>query len=511
MLYLLNILKPMSTEVNVNVKMYRVGELGDCFLLRFSQKTKNVHILIDCGSFRNSATSIERLNRIAGDIKKQIGTDVLDVVVGTHQHNDHLSGFHHAKAVFSTIPIKQVWLPWLDDPADPSAIKVQEQHRRLVGLVHQLSHAFSKTGAFAASEANMERLGRINDVLGFYGMDGTPSFSANGEDPFVPLQGLKFLKSAAKNKLPNYLSPGTVFDLPGLPPGTVKVYVLGPPRQYEKIKSTNPRAGETFDHSLALALDRTEQFLSALMFNAKNQDEFESTHNSGYNSHLEENYPFKESEKIYEEPWCYQEEYRAIGEEKKALFLKTKAGKLYHSEETKWQQIDMEWLEQAETLALYLNNLTNNSSLVLAFELVEEEKVLLFVGDAQTGNWRSWTEAPWPEGTPKNKTEKLLKNTVLYKVGHHASHNATYKPWFELMRHPELAVMIPVDKNDANISGRKNPWKMPAQNLYKALKTQANFRVIRMDDGIPLDCQGKNKTWEEGVKETDLYFELNIK
>lgn len=33
-----------------------------------------------------------------------------------------------------------------------------------------------------------------------------------------------------------------------------------------------------------------------------------------------------------------------------------------------------------------LNNLTNNSSLVLAFELVKAKKVLLFVGDAQTGN-----------------------------------------------------------------------------------------------------------------------------
>lgn len=54
----------------------------------------------------------------------------------------------------------------------------------------------------------------------------------------------------------------------------------------------------------------------------------------------------------------------------------------------------------------------------------------------------------WPEGIPDNKTDQLLASTVLYKVGHHASHNATFKPAFEKMRHPELVALIPVDKTD---------------------------------------------------------------
>ena len=58
-----------------------------------------------------------------------------------------------------------------------------------------------------------------------------------------------------------------------------------------------------------------------------------------------------------------------------------------------WRRIDNEWLFSAETLALALNTGINNTSLVLAFELPHSRKVLLFAGDAQRGNWISWTDA----------------------------------------------------------------------------------------------------------------------
>ena len=67
----------------------------------------------------------------------------------------------------------------------------------------------------------------------------------------------------------------------------------------------------------------------------------------------------------------------------------------------------------------------NNTSLVLAFELPESNKVLLFVGDAQRGNWRSWTEGGWQDGEKTITVRDLMSRTVLYKVGHHGSHGAT--------------------------------------------------------------------------------------
>jgi hypothetical protein len=105
---------------------------------------------------------------------------------------------------------------------------------------------------------------------------------------------------------------------------------------------------------------------------------------------------------------------------------------------------------------------------VLAIELVNADKVLLFAADAQSGNWASWKDVPWER--PGVTTDSLLARTVFYKVGHHASHNATLVDAFEQMNHPDLVAFIPVHKKDPNITKKKNPWKMPARNLFKRLK-----------------------------------------
>jgi hypothetical protein len=40
----------------------------------------------------------------------------------------------------------------------------------------------------------------------------------------------------------------------------------------------------------------------------------------------------------------------------------------------------------------------------------------------------------------------LFANTVLYKIGHHGSHNATLREkGLEMMNHPELVAMFPVE------------------------------------------------------------------
>ena len=69
---------------------------------------------------------------------------------------------------------------------------------------------------------------------------------------------------------------------------------------------------------------------------------------------------------------------------------------------------------------------------------------------------------PW---VAKNvNTDDLLARTVFYKVGHHASHNATLVAGFEKMKHSDLVAFIPVHKQDPNIT-KKNGWKMPAEKL----------------------------------------------
>jgi hypothetical protein len=77
-------------------------------------------------------------------------------------------------------------------------------------------------------------------------------------------------------------------------------------------------------------------------------------------------------------------------------------------------------------LALRLDRDTNNSSLALAIEL-ENGEVLLIAADAQVGNWLSWQELAFDGSAGKLTGPDLLARTVLYKVGHHGSHNATLR------------------------------------------------------------------------------------
>jgi hypothetical protein len=141
---------------------------------------------------------------------------------------------------------------------------------------------------------------------------------------------------------------------------------------------------------------------------------------------------------------------------------------------------------------LQLDSATNNTSLVLAFERIADGKVLLFPGDAQQGNWRSWHAAaltwtvPGAAGLTKKVTAAdLLARAVFYKVGHHASHNATAKvAGLEHMRsRAELTAFIPVDRAVALGRHPRGSWKMPARALYRRLLEQCNGRVVRSDVG----------------------------
>jgi hypothetical protein len=78
--------------------------------------------------------------------------------------------------------------------------------------------------------------------------------------------------------------------------------------------------------------------------------------------------------------------------------------------------------------AAALNSFLNNQSLVVLFTV--KGKNLLFVGDAQAGNWEHWifgTDDPDKKasGTICEDAQKILTSLDFYKVGHHGSGNAT--------------------------------------------------------------------------------------
>jgi hypothetical protein len=125
--------------------------------------------------------------------------------------------------------------------------------------------------------------------------------------------------------------------------------------------------------------------------------------------------------------------------------------------------------------ALQLDGAINNTSLVLAIELEGSGSVLLFPGDAQVGSWLSWHEHQWKvkrgDKTETVTAEDLLKNTVLYKVSHHGSHNATVKDkGLELMTHSDLVAMIPEKEKSYN--------GILYQPLIETLRKRCKGRVL---------------------------------
>ena len=135
---------------------------------------------------------------------------------------------------------------------------------------------------------------------------------------------------------------------------------------------------------------------------------------------------------------------------------------------------------------MQLDSDTNNTSLVLAFELVDSGQVLLFPADAQVGNWLSWEGIEWTleeNGKSRKVTSAdLLARTVFYKIGHHGSHNATLREkGLELMTNGNLVAMLPLDRNTA----KKMEWNMPFPSLYERLHERCKGRILDLELGMP--------------------------
>jgi hypothetical protein len=137
---------------------------------------------------------------------------------------------------------------------------------------------------------------------------------------------------------------------------------------------------------------------------------------------------------------------------------------------------------------------------VLALEL-EGGDVLLFAADAQVGNWLSWQDLSWQiDEKTKVTGPELLKRTLLYKVGHHGSHNATLREkGLEMMTGLQIA-MIPVNREMA----LKKRWRaMPLPDLESRLHAVTKNRVLRIDQPVPAELKDQ-------VQEDDLFFEITL-
>jgi len=459
----------------VRVRMYRQG-LGDCFLITFDVGGNEKHMLIDCGTLGATTTGV-KLEKVVENIKTTTGgpNGHLHLLIATHEHLDHVSGFRSQMAVFKKMTIDRVWMAWTENPKDDLAKKIVKYKNDLGVALKQAAAALQSPSASAAAKKNGEA---IDSILGFFDDDGAKPIGASKFSPTVD-EAMDFIrKGTGVNAL--HKVPGEVIEESWLP--GFRFFVLGPPKDETALYSLGEH-GSSQLYSLANALR------SAAALFASGQPAAEAFAADG-----EEKNAFAASV-----PFDVRFRREAGSPETKTMFAD-------YLEEDEWRQINEDWLNVASDLALQLDSATNNTSLVLAIERIADGKVLLFPADAQEGSWVSWHDDKLKfKVTGANagtvKASDLLSRTVFYKVGHHSSHNATAKgKGLEMMESPkELTAFIPVDRAVALKRNPQGSWKMPARPLYRRLMEKCNGRVVRSDIGFAADptSAGVDKTVEK--------------
>jgi len=478
----------------VTVRMYRQGH-GDCFLLAFPRQGggEPVYVLIDCGYKPGSQDFVHgtKIQEIVDHIGASTGNR-LDLVVITHEHQDHVNGiWKKTNPYFKNLEIEEAWFAWTESPTDPKAIELRKRHKdQLLGLVEarqQLALAIGEGDPVISrldAMLNLEFGGESDgfDPAGMMGAANDPTKSTNK-------QAMKLIKDkASKKRGSRYLDPGGAsLTVPGT--GDIQAYVLGPPKDENLLTDEDPVGKEGFpddgsgSHGLSFA---------AAAAQAAGAELPRSPFQGKYHVSLAEAFPRPKKRRGSGGPpvgWQFFKEYYGQAPEGEDETDKEKV-----PGNAAWRRIDEQWLFSAETLALKLNRGVNNTSLVLAFELPRSKKVLLFAGDAQRGNWISWSDCKWADGD-RNKTRDLLSRTVLYKVGHHGSHNATLKgteadayanlAW---MGHgafgTEFTAMITA-VNEWATTKNNPPWRHPLPSIRSALDEKTSGRVFQTDEDEP--------------------------
>jgi hypothetical protein len=432
------------------VRMYRQG-LGDCFLIslpRTDGVARPFYVMIDCGVILGTADPAPIMTNVVENIISVTGGEI-DLLVATHEHWDHLSGFIQAQKSFDRLKVHEVWLGWTEDSRDALTRKLKaERDQALTSLRLGLSHMQ------LAGDAHADEATELGGILEFFG-------AAKGRTTGDALDYVKKKSANLRYCLPK--------DEPVTPQGAAATfYVLGPPHDEKKLRKINPSTREKETYGLAL------EGLGIFM--------------DGAGSALTPSDNGRPFDRQYEIPFTYAAEMTFFKEQ-------------YWTSESaadNWRRIDIDWLGGSSELALQLDSLTNNTSLVLAIELPGGD-VLLFAADAQVGNWLSWQELKWEVDGKTTTGPDLLKRAIFYKVGHHGSHNATLKDkGLELMQNLRVA-MIPVDETMA----KTKHWnQMPLGELVKSLNEKAKGVVLRIDK--PMTASS------EQVTEDKLFFEVTF-
>ncbi len=466
---------PPAHQPLATVRMYRRG-LGDCFLVQFAKdKGGFFNVLIDCGLIGVAKDPKAKMEEVVADIDAHCKNRI-DVVIMTHEHWDHASGFseQQAQRAFDRIKIGEAWYAWTEHPENELGNKLRKERAAKIKAAKKAARALL---AQDGNPLSLERGAGVANILSFFGVD---DLSAADEKMGKSLEAFWYLRNKRPDVKTVYCDPERApKTLPGV--SGVRAFVLGPPQDEGLIKRGQRKSDDVYAFAADLAAD--ENLLAAF----ERLEDAESNKGGA-------DCPFDPA----------LSRYPTDTEEGVAEPLRDLIRNAWKARGEDWRRIENDWTAAAESLALNLDNHTNNTCLVVAFELSPGGKVLLFAADAQIGNWMSWQDRRWrikeADGVRKVTAADLLQRTVFYKVGHHGSHNATLRAGgLEQMTSDDLIAFVPVFKEEA----QKNRWfGMPFEPLVNRLNEKTRNRVVYADEKA--DIPGLR----EGAKR--LYYEYSF-
>jgi len=412
-----------AAPTSVTLRMYNVG-FGDCFLLTFNYPRTARHMLVDYGSTSapkhvpKTGKNSNYMERVAKDIEA-VCEGKLDVVVATHRHRDHISGFSTAAGtgrIIASLKPSYVIQPWTEDPR----AKVNAMSATASVYTSGKADPQQMTAHFLGSLQDMhsvaESITRLAARQDLAGSQTLKQLHFLGEDNIKNASAVRNLMEMGRRGKAYYVSAGMKLNvLPG-----VKCTVLGPP---------------TIQQSNAIRRQRSRDPDNFWQFRA-----FWGAQN-----------------------FAMRKPLPAAGVKPR----KSRVRALPPS--VRWFVEQSRQIHAAQLLGLVrdLDSVMNNTSVILLLE-VGKHKILL-PGDAQIENWAYALSRPeWAQ---------LLRDVNLYKVGHHGSLNATPKPLWSLFRNKgapgkqgRLGTLCSTKagKHGSISSGTEVPRKTLVEELKKA-------------------------------------------
>lgn len=470
----------VSKPLRAVLRAYQVG-FGDCMLLTFEYADDDKrHVLIDFGSTGIPSDMPDDLMLlVAQDIRKQTRKDEkhagkLHMLIASHRHKDHIGGFSREGKtnslgettgdIIRSLNPEIVIQPWTEDPdledthfrdfikqdlktkpkaASKKPFALCQEEFQAAPAKNFASTLLSMQIVAENVEAEAQRLiGKDVTSDDYSQLSSTKRYQQElrfmGENNLPNESAVKNLREMGAKKISEYVKFGDRISLSKILPG-VKLHILGPPSLEQHHEILKQRSRDDSEFWMLHSMLRDFWGLQA------------ATGSLGSKLNVSSN------------------EVPSSGR----LFPKAKVFKKYTPSHTRWfiNQVKNVRANQMLGLVRILDKAMNNTSVIALFEINGHK--LLFPGDAQIENWEYALKQP-------DKME-LLKDAVLYKVGHHGSRNATPKTLWRNFENRSEKVddetkLFTVCSTMPGKHGHTQETAVPRSTLVEELRKRSKYR-----------------------------------